>query len=219
MLTLPEELVLLMFGDDRTKRVGIFSRDALAAGFVAAALMELAIRNRIDSDFDGVWVTDNTPTGEAGIDVVLGHLSVDRLNFEAAELMERLTSFGQTIRKAALARLQDRGILKIKEGLFSRILASEHYSIIDQTRADELNAQLTKILLSDDIPTAREVCLLSLANTLELTDHIAQGADRAQIQSRLATLAKMDLIGRRLGGCLDLMFQKLALAYQSFPRC
>ena len=64
MLTLPEELVLLMFGDDRTKRVGIFSRDALAAGFVAAALMELAIRNRIDSDFDGVWVTDNTPRGK-----------------------------------------------------------------------------------------------------------------------------------------------------------
>ncbi len=218
MLTLPEELLLLMFGDDRTKGIGIFSRHALLAGFVAAALMELAIRNRIDSDLESVWVTDNTPTGEAGIDVVLMQLSIDRLNFEAAELMEQLTSFGQTIRKAALARLQDRGILKIKEGLFSRILGN-HYSIIDQSPVEELNAQLTKILVSNDIPTPREVCLLSLAATLELTDHIIQGANRAQIQSRLATLAKMDLIGRRLSGCLDLMFQKLALAYQSFPRC
>jgi golgi phosphoprotein 3 len=218
VLTLPEDLLLLMSGDNGGRDIGV-SRQALSAGFVAAALMELAIRNRIDSDLEGVWVTDDSPIGEAGIDVVLTQLSADRLNFEATELMERLTSFGQTIRNAALTRLQDRGILKIKEGLFSRILGSEHYSIMDQSPIDDLKAELAHVLLSDDIPSPREVCLLSLANTLALTDQIVPNANLALIELRLATLAKMDLIGRSMGGCLDLMFQKLAVAYLSFPRC
>ncbi len=218
MLTLPENLLLLM-SDDNQGWSGGASREALSAGFVAAALMELAIRNRIDSDLESVWVTDNSLTGEPSIDGVLAQLSADRLSLEASELIERMTSFGQTIRRAALERLQDREILKIKKGLLSLITGNENYFIVDQRPVDELTARLGKILLSDEFPSPHEICLLSLANTLALTGRIVPNANRAQIASRLATLAKMDLIGQGINGCLDSMFQKLAATYQSFPRC
>lgn len=218
MLTLPENLLLLMSDDNHGRSAGI-SPEALSAGFVAAALMELAIRNRIDSDLESVWVTDNSPTGDASIDEVLAQLSAGKFSLEASELIERMTSFGQTIRHAALARLQDRDIVKVKKGLLSLITGHENYFIVDQRPGDELTARLRKILLSDEFPSPREICLLSLTNTLGLTSHIVPNADRTQIESRLATLAKMDLIGQGINGCLDSMFQKLAAVYQGFPRC
>lgn len=217
MLTLPEDLLLLTSRDDENH--AHVSGEALSAGLVAAALMDLAIQNRIDSDLKSVWVTDDSLTGEASLDGVLTQLSGARFNFEAAELIERLTSLSQTIRHAALARLQDRGIVKLKRNLFSLVTGNERCSIIDQQPVDELKAELSKILLSDDFPSPRDVCLISLAQTLGLIEHIVPEANQGQAQRRLAAFAKMDLIGGSIGACLDLMFEKLAIAYQSFPRC
>jgi hypothetical protein len=40
-------------------------------GIAGAALMDLALRNRIDSDLEAVWVSDATPTGDPILDGVL----------------------------------------------------------------------------------------------------------------------------------------------------
>ena len=45
------------------------------AAFAGAALMELALAGRIDSDLDKVWVVDPAVTGDAALDTVLSAMS------------------------------------------------------------------------------------------------------------------------------------------------
>jgi hypothetical protein len=212
--SLPQDVLLLLLRKDG-KGIDKLPRNHLLAGFVAAALMELASQNRIDSDLARVWVVDPSPIGDAGIDALLGELSRGDSNLEAAELMDRLSGYGDVIYGAALARLKAAGIIRDTTGFFKDLFGMREYRVLDPKPAAELRERLLQVLTTDELPSPRDACLLSLINAVGIADHIFDSKTRAALQARLDAVSKMDLVGQGLGKCLKLIFERFALAYLS----
>src|SRR5687768_970046 len=115
MLTIPEEFLLLTLRDEEGGFVDILPQ-ASAAGFVGAAIMELALQSRVDSDLEKIWVVDKTPIGEACVDIVLAKIAAPGFDPATDRLIDQLVDTGPEVRELALKRLVDRKILTVSEG-------------------------------------------------------------------------------------------------------
>jgi Golgi phosphoprotein 3 len=195
MLTIPEEFLLLTIKDEQGGFV-VLPPESLSAGFVGAAIMELALQDRIDSDLERIWVVDKTPTGEASVDVVLARMSASDFDPQADKLIDQLVDYGDRVRELALDRLVERNILKKEEGRVLWFLKARRYPVIDGKEIREAKLRLLEILMRDEIPGPRDVCLLSLAETCDMIRDIVPPYARKHANERLAALTKMDLIGQ-----------------------
>ena len=68
-----EEFLLLLRAED-----GTLSRAAewlVRSALGAAVLMDLALENRIDTDADGLFLTDSTPVGDPLLDPMLAEIA------------------------------------------------------------------------------------------------------------------------------------------------
>ena len=81
MLGFVEEIVLLLL-DDGQEQIAELPVSAAHIVIAGAALMELALRNRIDTDVRTLVVVNRTPTGDDILDDALAHL--DELAVEAS---------------------------------------------------------------------------------------------------------------------------------------
>ncbi len=194
MLTIPEEFLLLTVADDDGGFVEM-SPEAVAAGFIGAAIMELALRNRIDSDLDQIWVHDRAPVGEACVDVVLERLSSPDFDLDAERLIEQLLTEGERVRANALERVCERGILHETEGRFLWFRRARRYPVTDGREIREVKLRLLDVLLQNGIPDPRDICLMSLADSCGLFHQIIPEESFAAVEARFAALARMELIG------------------------
>ena len=97
MLGFVEEIVLLQLDDTHGSFVDLplSAADVVLAG---AALMELALHNRIDTDLEQLIVVDPTPTGDEILDDVLVQLGRPATGLSAAAAIERITLNAGNIR-------------------------------------------------------------------------------------------------------------------------
>jgi hypothetical protein len=206
MLTIPEEFLLLMTKDDDGGFISL-APEAEAAAFVGAAVMELALRDRIDSDLQRIWVVDAKPTGERGIDLILARMASPGFDAASDRLIDQLVGYGSQERELALERLCERSILKREEGRILWLLKSRRYPVIDGKEIREAKLRLLEILLKDEIPGPRDVCLLSLAESCDLIRELVPPFELKRATERLAAVAKMDLIGQSVSNYIKIVMQ------------
>ncbi|HUD51403.1 GOLPH3/VPS74 family protein [Parvibaculum sp.] len=216
MLTVPEEFLLLTVKDDEGGFVDI-PREAVSAGFIGAAIMELALQNRIDSDLDRIWIVDKAPTGEACVDLVLQQIAAPGFDLEAAKLIDQLVVYGNQVRELALDRLCERKILAKAEGRVLWFLKARRYPVVDGKEIREVKLRLLEILLRDELPDPRDVCLMSLAETCGIIRQIVPASELKRASERLATLAKMDLIGQNVTRYITIFQEAVAYAAYTWP--
>jgi hypothetical protein len=99
-----ERIVLLSLDDETGRPVGRagMAPDLALAG---AALMDLALAGRIDTDRDRVLVVDRAPTGDKVLDPVLAMLGLPETPADARGLILLLARQGGAMRAALLDRL------------------------------------------------------------------------------------------------------------------
>lgn len=194
MLTIPEEFLLLTVADEDGGFVEM-APEAVSAGFIGAAIMELALANRIDSDLDRVWIHDRTPLGEPCVDTLLQALAAPDFDLDASRLIEQLLSAGDRVRALALERVCARGILQEKEGRLLWFRKARRYPVIDGREIREVKLRLLDVLLQEVIPDPRDLCLLSLADSCGLFPRIIPADALDLVAARFASLARMELIG------------------------
>lgn len=216
MLTVPEEFLLLTIKDDEGGFVDI-PREAVSAGFIGAAIMELALQNRIDSDLDRIWVIDKTPTGEKAVDLVLGKISAPTFELEAAKLIDQLVIYGNEVRELSLDRLCERKILTKSEGRILWFLKARRYPVVDGKEIREVKLRLLEVLLRDELPDPRDVCLMSLAETCGIIRQIVPASELKRASERLSQLAKMDLIGQNVTRYITIFQEAVAYAAYTWP--
>lgn len=209
MLTIPEEFLLLTVKDEDGGFVTL-APEAISAGFVGAAVMELALQDRIDSDLERIWVVDKTPTGEACVDLILERLSAPDFDPHAEKLMDQLVAYGDQVRELALERLVERKILTKEEGRILWFLKARRYPVIDGKEIREAKLRLLEVLLRDEIPGPRDVCLMSLAQSCDIIRQIVPAYARNHANERLAALTKMDLIGQSVSRYITIVQDSLA---------
>jgi Golgi phosphoprotein 3 len=197
MLSFVEEFVLLRLDETQGRFVDlpVSATDVVLAG---AALMDLALHNRIDSDLHRLIVVDRTPTGDDILDLVLARIGSVGDELTASGALELLSDQAEEYQERALRRLVARGILREEEGLFLWMFHTRRYPVIDDTEQREVKSRLRELLLTDEIPDPRDVVLVCLIDASNLLGLVLSPDEIEATQARVEQLTRLDLIGQAM---------------------
>ena len=196
MLGFVEEIVLLQL-DEHGKLIELplSAADVVLAG---AALMELALRNKVDTDLNRFFVVDPQPTGDEILDNALSALTADKTDTTTSGAIERITVHAHGYRDIALKRLVEKGVLREEEGRFLWVFHTKRYPVIDDTEQREVRARLRQLILTDEIPDPRDVVLLCLIDACGLLGLVLSLDEIAARRQRIEQLTRLDLIGQAM---------------------
>lgn len=195
MLGFVEEIVLLQLDDSQGKFVNLpmSAADVVLAG---AALMDLALNNRIDSDLEQLILVDPKPTGDDILDDVLRQLVEAGGELGAGAVLERISINGEKYQEMALKRLLAKGILREENGRFLWVFHTRRYPIVDDSEQREVRARLRQLVLTDEIPDPRDVVLICLIDACGLLGLVLSPGEIAETKTRVEQLSRLDLIGQ-----------------------
>jgi golgi phosphoprotein 3 len=161
-----------------------------------AALMELALDNRVDCDLEQLILVDPTPTGDDILDDVLVQLGQAGAGLSPAAALERITLNAEQYQETALKRLVAKGILREDDGRFLWVFHTRRYPVVDDREQREVKARLRQVLLTDEIPDPRDVVLICLIDACGLLDLVLTRDEIAVTKTRVEQLSRLDLIGQ-----------------------
>jgi golgi phosphoprotein 3 len=195
MLSFPEEIALLLLDEANGDFVEL--PDAVFAIVMSgAALMDLALRNRIDADLQTMTVVDPTPVGDDILDDALASLGKKGTDLGIVDALYDVAARAEEYRARALKRLVTRGILKEENGRHWWVFRTRRYPVIGDSEQQEVRALLRRLLRSDDIPDPRDVVLVCLIDACALAGFVLGAAELDATAPRVEQLRKMDLIGQ-----------------------
>ena len=130
MLGFAEEILLLQLDDTHGRFIDLplSAADVVLAG---AALMELALDNRVDSDLEHLILVDRTPTGDDILDDVLVRLGQAGIGLSVAAALELTATNAEQYQEKALKRLITKGILREDNGRFLWVFHTRRYPVVD----------------------------------------------------------------------------------------
>ena len=200
MLRFPEEILLLLYNEERGDFTPGLASHSLHIVLAGAVLMDLALENRIDTDLEHLILVDATPLGDDLLDPVLADIAQDTSARDLKYWVAQAAKQGDAIRDRALARLVQRGILESEsEGIFffSRLVSrSRRYPTIDGRTVEEVQLRIMRVLFSDEIPDPRDIVIICLADASGVFENILSKSERSEVQDRINLIRKMDLIGQ-----------------------
>jgi hypothetical protein len=195
MLSFPEEIVLLLLDETRGEFVAL-PESVFAIVMGGAALMDLAIHNRIDTDLENLMVVDRAPLGDDILDHVLAGLGKNQSKLQITDVLYDTAVYAEDYRGRALKRLIARGILREESGRVLWVFRTRRYPVIDDSEQQEVRTRLRDLLLSDEIPDPRDVVLVCLIDACALMGFVLSAAELDAATPRIEQLRKMDLIGQ-----------------------
>jgi len=101
VLTLAEEIVLLLLDDESGKLMNI-DLMTLNYSMAGAVLMDLALKNRIDTDLDKLVVVDSSHTGLSILDNYLEKIISENADNNTRFWLTELSNYGEEILDKAL---------------------------------------------------------------------------------------------------------------------
>ena len=198
MLTFPEEVVLLLLDETKGEFLPL-PESVFAVVMGGAALMELELNNRVDTDLKKLMVVDRTPFGDDILDDALAGLAgiCDRRSeVPIPDALYEAALDAEDYRARALKRLIARGVLREESGRHLWVFRTRRYPVIDDHEQQEVRARLRQVLLSDDIPDPRDVVLICLIDACALMGFVLSEEEFDATVPRIEQLRKMDLIGQ-----------------------
>ena len=201
-LTLPEELLLALLNEES----GYFHQVPgwnLNCAMAGAALAELSLMGRIDTDLESLILLDATATGHPLLDPILREVAGEADSHTARYWVEHLAPQSEAVITQALTSLVRREILDLHPGEFYTF--TKHYrrgeSTQEYSAGEFVQARLTRIIFADEIPNPRDAIVVALVNACDVFHLIYQIDD--ELAQRIRLVCKMDLIGRAIGDAVS----------------
>jgi hypothetical protein len=190
-----DEIVLLRLDDTHGTLIDLplSAADVVLAG---AALMDLALRNRIDSDLERLILVDPGPTDDDILDDVLTRLAAAQDELTTAGAIELITRNARQYHEKAIRHLLDKGILHEQGGRFLWVFRGRRYPVVDDTEQREVRTRLRQILLTDELPEPRDVVLICLIDACNLLGLVLTADEITESKPRVERLGRLDLIGQ-----------------------
>ena len=210
-ISLIEEFLLLALEDQG----GEFSRipeTSLSCGLAGAALMDLAIRGRIDSDLHHVWVVDPTPTDSAMLNEVLAEIAAEPGRLHPREWIARLMPRAVRLRGEAIQRLCERGVLRQEDHAWLWVLQARRYPVERGEERLEGKRRILALLFNHEIPDPQDVALVALADACGVFERILDRGTLEEAGPRIRQLRRMDLIGGEIAHTAELMNREIRKA-------
>ncbi|MGE0668489.1 MAG: MFS transporter [Sphingomonadales bacterium] len=196
-VSLIEELLLLTLEDSGGEFDSV-PEVYLTCGLAGGALMDLALRGRIDSDLDALWVVDETPVGDVVLDIVLRDIAAEPARLGARAWIERLAPAAYGMREAALAALCKKGILRREDERFLWVMRERRYPVVEGQERPEAKRRILRLLFSDEIPDPADSALVAIADACSVFERIFTPAQLTEVKPRIAQIAALDLIGGQI---------------------
>ncbi|MEI6463973.1 MAG: GPP34 family phosphoprotein [Verrucomicrobiota bacterium] len=200
--TFVEEITLLAL-DDAAGTPLAMPPLAFSYALAGAILCDLSELNRIDTDPEKLVVLNSATTCDPILDQALALLASATQTESVSRWLGVLSEQSRVYHRAATDRLVARGVLRREEAKILWVFGTRRYPTVDNHERIEVRTRLSALILGDDLPDPRDATLLSLLAACQLTGHIFNGAPFAARAERIATLAKMDLVGREVAGAIE----------------
>src|SRR5258707_9197922 len=141
MLSFVEEITLLLLDDTQGRFVDLplSASDVVVAG---AALMDLALADRIDSDLERLTVVDTKPTGDDILDDALARLAQPGQELSVSAAVEGLAAYAEGYKEKALKRLVAHKIPREEKGRFLWGFPTRPHTATDGNQPGGGNARL-----------------------------------------------------------------------------
>ena len=199
-LSLPEELILMLLNEEN----GYFHQVpgwTLNCVVVGAALAELSLLSRIDTDLETLFLIDGSETGDPALDPILKEIADEPERRNARYWIERLAPRAESIIDLSLNRMVALSILEYHDGDFwtlSRGMGQTEMfgASVEGTRAQFVKARIALQIFDNEIPPPRDIVIISLINTCDVFRFIFPLDEVAE--ERIEFIRNMTLIGRSL---------------------
>jgi hypothetical protein len=197
MLSMLEEVVLLAVDE---KKGGLRSTREFATAYalVGAVFFDLALARRIDTDTESIRIIDATPTGNATLDRVLADMSQRPDLKTVKEWIEQMFHRKDDLEGEALRSLIGQGILRHEKSKLLWIIDVERFPLVDNQRQQHVKLRLANAILSDEIPTTRDIMLVSLAEPCGLLNYVLSESELAMRRPRIQMLCNLETISRKV---------------------
>ncbi len=204
-LTLIDELVLTLLNEES----GYFRQVPgwnLNCAIVGAALAELSLMSRIDTDMESLILLDGTATGDPALDPVLYKIAAEKTQRNAQYWIERLAPEAESIIDMTLARLCDLKILQHHDGDFWSLAGSAwrmgvHTGSEVGTAVEFVKTRLSRAIFNNEIPDPRDIIIICLIDTCDVLRFIFELDEESE--QRIEDLLRMDLIGRAIADAVS----------------
>ena len=204
-LSLPEELVLMLLNEENGYFHQVPGWD-LNCAVIGAALAELSLNSRIDTDMESLFLVDRTETGNPALDPILKEISDGPVQRNTQYWIERLAPQAESIIDSTLDRLVDLKILDRHDGDFYTLARTarqtESFGMSPEgTAVQFVKTRISNAIFNDEIPDPRDVIIICLINTCDVFRFMFQLDDAAE--ERIDFICKMDLIGRSIAAAVS----------------
>ena len=203
-LSLVEELLLALLDEER----GYFRQVPgwnLNCAIVGAALGELSLLGRIDTDLESLTLMDATDTGSPLLDPILQEIAVETKQYDARHWIERLAPQSESLISQALEELVRQRILNVHSGGFytfaKRQRPDETGRGEDHLTGESVMARLTRVIFTNELPNPRDVIIIGLVNACRVFHLMYQIDD--EVEERIQFVCQMDLIGRSIAAAVS----------------
>jgi MHS family proline/betaine transporter-like MFS transporter len=210
-ISLIEEFLLLALEDEG----GEFRRipeTSFSCGLAGAALMELEIRGKIGTDLEGLWVVDSGPTGSEVLDKVLADIAAEPQRLHPGDWIGRLMPDAIQLRREALKKLCERGILTREDHVHLWVLKERRYPVEQGEERLECKRRILELLFNSDTPDASDVALVALADACGMFEHVLNPTTFSEAGPRIQLLRGMDHIGAEIARRAELINKEIRAA-------
>ena len=209
-LSLIDELVLTLLNEESGYFRQVPGWD-LNCAIVGAALAELSLVSRIDTDMESLILLDGTETGNPALDPVLAEIASEPTQRNAQYWVERLVPRAESIVDMTLERLVDLEILRHHDGDFWSLarpsLQTDFLGTSEEGATVEfVRTRLSRVIFDNEIPDPRDVIIICLINVCDVLRFIFELDEESE--ERVESICKMDLIGRSIAAAVG---QNIAL--------
>ena len=173
----------------------------LNCAVIGAALAELSLLSRIDTDMESLILMDQTETGNPALDPILQEIVSEPGQRNTQYWIERLTVHADSVIDLTLDRLVALKILEHHNGEFWTLLpdqwlANLHGNAKEDTARQFIKTRISKVIFMNEIPDPRDIIVICLVNTCDVFRFIFQLDDESE--ARIQLICKMDVIGRSI---------------------
>ena len=202
-LRFAEQLLVLIADSGHGNRPPVRT---LHYGLSGAALLELTMANRVDSDPSSLSLVDATPVGDKLLDHVLGEIAREPERQSCEFWIRHLARNGEELQELALDRLAAEGIMDIDDGgvfaLACPATRPGRHSMapppVPPAPGGDTYPRLLALLFSDDIPSPEEAALAGLMHACNLFRRLLTETEYKEVEKRIELFARLDLVGRAL---------------------
>lgn len=199
MLTVTEELCLLLFDDDEQRFVSI-ERNELDWLFACSTIVDLLLNNRVECIDNDVKAIDVTPFQDALLDPVLALFNKPNDVRSPLFLMKRIAQNADETRSAALECLVQKKVMRIDDAgvhTLSRWVRDTHRYPRSLAGQDmEVKTRIFELLLTKDEPAQRDVTIIALADTTHAFELLMSKDEYTEVKPRIKEIAAQNELAK-----------------------